>query len=341
MICFIPFLQTSKRKGPLMSYQLVTVEKFKRIFPLVLMSFHIKARSADLQTTDLVSDQTVVVGVIDTGVDIDHRLLKDNIWTNAGETGVDQLGRRKESNGVDDDGNGYIDDVHGWNFVENNNQVFDDVGHGTHVAGIVHQQFSKFKVNRNNQLKIMSLRFYNSKLSAEKIISNGVKAIEYAIKMKAHILNYSGGGVSPDIDESKAILKAQNANMILVAAAGNNHQNADIEKFYPAGYGYSNIIRVASIDSDTSLSRFSNFGVKTVDIAAPGNRILSAAPKNTMEYLSGTSQSTAYVTGRLAAAHLTCSSCSLEMRKNLLFLTAKKINQLKGFTKTQLALVDE
>jgi len=294
-----------------------------------------------VQTADSSQEQSVVVGVIDTGVDIDHRLLKDNIWTNAGETGVDQYGHRKESNGLDDDGNGYIDDVHGWNFVENNNQVVDDVGHGTHVAGIIHQQFNKFKVARNNQLKIMPLRFYSSKLSVEKIISNGVKAIEYAIKMKASILNYSGGGVSPDLEESKAILKAQAADIILVAAAGNNHQNSDIDKFYPAGYGYSNIIRVASIDSDANLSRFSNFGVKTVDIAAPGNRILSAAPKNTMEYLSGTSQSTAYVTGRLAAAQLTCASCSLEMRKNLLFLSAKKINQLKGFIKTQLALVDE
>lgn len=324
-----------------MSYQIVTVEKFKKVFPLVLMSFHLKTRAASLQTPDSSQEQSVVVGIIDTGVDIDHRLLKDNIWTNLGESGVDQFGRRKESNGIDDDGNGYIDDIHGWNFVENNNQVIDDVGHGTHVAGIIQQQFNKFKTTRNSQLKIMPLRFYSSKLSVDKIISNGVKAIEYAIKMKAHILNYSGGGVSPDLEESKAILKAQAADIILVAAAGNNHQNSDIDKFYPAGYGYNNIIRVASIDSDTNLSRFSNFGLKTVDIAAPGNRILSAAPKNTMEYLSGTSQSTAFVTGRLAAAHLTCTSCSLEVRKNILFLSAKKINQLKGYVKTQLALVDE
>lgn len=331
----------NEMKGVFMIFQLVTVEKFSKLFPLLLIGYFAKVRASEKPILNNLSDQTVVVGVIDTGLDLQHRLLKESVWINVGETGLDDCGQNKQTNGIDDDGNGYIDDVNGWNFVDNNNKIIDDSGHGTHVAGIIQQQFNKNNFIKGGQLKIMPLRFYSSKLTADKIIANGVKAIEYAIKMKVHILNYSGGGVSADPRESQAILKAQLAQILFVAAAGNNHKNSDVEKFFPASYTHDNIIRVASIDSDTRLSRFSNFGAQTVDIAAPGNRILSATPQNSMDYLSGTSQSTAFVTGRLAAAHLICSSCSLEVRKNLLYFTAKKIDQLKGLTKSQLALVDD
>lgn len=316
------------------------VEKFKRIFPLVLMSYHM-GKAQGLQVQKKSSQQDIVVGVIDTGLDLQHEQLKDSIWVNHGESGLDDKGRGKSNNGIDDDGNGYIDDVHGWNFVDNNNKVYDENGHGTHVAGIIKKQFDKSVRSPSSNVKFMVLKFYDQKIKGEQSMMNGIKAIEYAVKMKAKILNYSGGGADQDSAELDAIRKAAEQKIFLVAAAGNNHVNSDYQKYFPAGYDSDNIISVASIDRDFKLSAFSNFGLNSVDIAAPGNVILSSAPQNKLEYLSGTSQATAFVTGRLAGVVTNCTECSIDVYKQFLFSQAKKVNSLKGLTKTQLALVED
>jgi thermitase len=234
----------------------------------------------------------VVIAIIDTGVDTIHPNLQENLWQNPGETGFDEQGRNKASNGVDDDGNGYIDDVHGWNFAGNNHDLRDLHGHGTHVAGIIQSITPK--------TNLMILKYYDPTASGADNLTNTVKAIEYAIKMNAKIINYSGGGTTKYPDEEVALKKAQSKGILFVAAAGNEKSNSDINGFYPADYGYSNIISVTAIDENRRVLPSSNYGTHTVDIAAPGNNIVSTLPGGKFGTMTGTSQATAFVTGTAA-----------------------------------------
>lgn len=234
----------------------------------------------------------IVVAVIDTGLDTDHPALRENLWTNPGETGVDARGKDRATNGVDDDGNGFVDDVHGWNFAGNNNDLSDSHGHGTHVAGIIQSVAPK--------TPMMVLKYYDSNASGADNLSNTVKAIRYAIQMKAKIINYSGGGTTKYADEELAVREAQQKGILLVAAAGNEKSNSDIDGFYPADYGLSNIISVTAIDENQRVLSSSNYGVKTVDIAAPGKSIISTLPGGKFGTMTGTSQATAYVSGTAA-----------------------------------------
>ena len=245
----------------------------------------------------------VVVAVIDTGADLRHEDLKQNLWINPGEKGLDSLGRDKKTNGVDDDKNGYIDDVYGWNFVHYNGDVKDHHGHGTHIAGII-------GAVRNNgkgisgvapNIQLMILKYYESGVPTDHL-KNTVRAIHYAIEMGADIINYSGGGMSFSQEEREAILKAQRRGILFVAAAGNESSDADDAKshYYPASYNLSNIISVAAIDSNEKMVSSSNWGVRNVDVAAPGRKILSTLPLNSYGYMTGTSQATAYVSGAAA-----------------------------------------
>ena len=125
-----------------------------------------------------------------------HEDLRSNLWKNKGETGLDKQGRSKETNKIDDDGNGFIDDVHGWNFVSNNNKVKDYHGHGTHVAGIVGAEGGNGKgiSGVSPKVNLMILKYYDPRFSNTDNLKNTIKAIEYATKMGAKIINYSGGG---------------------------------------------------------------------------------------------------------------------------------------------------
>ena len=243
-----------------------------------------------------ISRAPITVAVIDTGADVHHRALKNAIWTNPGESGLDQFGRSKENNNIDDDGNGFVDDIHGWNFVDNNNDLQDQMGHGTHISGIISSESRR----SSSSVKLMVLRYYKNDASDSENIENTVKAINYAVTMGAKIINYSGGGSLPNKAERTAIEKANSLGVIFVAAAGNNSKNTDIMNYYPANYGISNIISVAAADDKGDLTGFSNYGEKTVDIAAPGKHIFSTLPDNTYGFMSGTSQATAFVTGVIA-----------------------------------------
>ncbi len=236
--------------------------------------------------------KTIVVAVIDTGVDLVHPLLQDKIWTNPGESGVDIHGKNKASNGIDDDKNGFIDDIHGWNFVNHNGNTLDTHGHGTHVSGIIAQLAP--------EVKILPLKYFDQSSNGEKHMINTIKAIEYARKMGAHIINYSAGGLSANASEKAAIERTWRQKILFVAAAGNESSNTDVVGYYPAGYDLPNIISVTAINSKTKILPSSNYSTTKVDLAAPGEDIISSLPGGGYGALTGTSQATAFVSATAA-----------------------------------------
>ncbi|HEY1079045.1 MAG TPA: S8 family peptidase [Bdellovibrio sp.] len=262
----------------------------------------------------------IVVAIIDTGMDVNHPLLKKHLWVNPHETSLD----------TDNDGNGYAGDLHGWNFASNNSDLSDNHGHGTHVAGIILQKAKSARV------KFMILKYYDPDKSGDENLLNTVKAIRYATKMKADIINYSGGGDTRSPLEEAAIRDAQKKGILFVAAAGNEGRNTDRIGYYPAGYRLSNIISVAAMDARKRLLATSNYGSQSVDIVAPGNHILSSLPGGRYGYMTGTSQATAWVTG-LVASVLTNSAKARtpEEVKNVLEKNAIKDSLLSDKIRTQ------
>lgn len=251
----------------------------------------------------------VVVGVIDTGIDYRHPDLIDNIWTNPGETGTDAEGHDKATNGIDDDENGYVDDLHGYDFVNNDNDPMDDHGHGTHVAGTI-------GARGNNGIGMTGINWH-VKLAALKFISadgsgsdaDAIRAIEYATQMNIPITNNSWGGLGYNQATKDAIEAASKKGFLFVAAAGNNNVDNDIIQFFPANYEVDNIISVAAVDNKDAKPPFSNWGARKVHIAAPGVDILSLAVTGSPDPFvrwSGTSMAAPHVTGAAAlikAAH--------------------------------------
>lgn len=242
--------------------------------------------------------RNVVVAVVDTGIDANHRDLKNNLWVNPGESGLDKNGQNKANNGLDDDKNGYIDDVHGWNFVNNSNRIDDNHGHGTHIAGIIGAEGgNNFGITGiASKVSLMVLKYYDPK-SPGNNLENTIKAFNYATQMKAQIINYSGGGTDYSQKEYESIRKARSQGILFVAAAGNERSNSDQQKYYPANYDLDNIISVTAINPQLQVLPSSNYGVQTVHVAAPGEEIYSTLPGNTFGTLTGTSQATAFATG--------------------------------------------
>ncbi|RUL88709.1 S8 family serine peptidase [Tautonia sociabilis] len=232
----------------------------------------------------------VTVAIIDTGVDTSHVELAGNIWTNIGEI---------PNNSIDDDNNGYVDDVNGWDFVDGDNIPQDDDSHGTHMAGIIGALSNNAigVAGINWSVSIMPLRVIGpSGTSSSDIVS----AIEYAVANGADIINMSFE--SPNFSQavSDAIDAAVSAGVLIVASAGNDAQDNDTTPRYPASYASNGIISVAATDRNDNLSSTSNSGATSVDVVAPGVSILSLTPGNTYSFLSGTSQAAAQVSGAAA-----------------------------------------
>jgi thermitase len=272
----------------------------------------------------------IVVAVTDSGVDYNHEDLIANMWRNPNEI---------PGNGIDDDHNGYIDDVVGWDFTANDNKPYDvtasifqimlsggNPGHGTHVSGVIGAVHNNGKGTSGvaPKVKIMALRFINE--TGEGDSAAAIKAIDYAIANGAKIINASWGSEGEDEDSKalkEALQRAKDAGVIFVAAAGNGRvdqatgkgvgydNDTDDKPSYPATYDFDNIISVAANDSEGNLAEFSNFGKKTVDISAPGVKILSTVPGNKYQDTvidlgsmkatwDGTSMATPFVVGSLA-----------------------------------------
>lgn len=284
----------------------------------------------------------IIVGVVDTGIDYNHPDLKDNIWVN-----------EKELNGIkgqDDDGNGYADDIHGWNAIASGHEEpyygqigspdpMDDNGHGSHCAGIIGATGGNFQgvSGINWKVSLMALKFLDKDGSGNSV--DAYRAISYGIKNKVHILSNSwGGGEKSDLVKA-AIQKAEKQGILFIAAAGNSGGNNDETPNYPSNYEVESIISVAASDNRDLLAEFSCYGKETVHIAAPGVDIMSTIPTSmaneetgAYESFSGTSMATPYVAG--AAALIMANDESLRYNpiaaKDVLLGTVDVSPQLSG-----------
>lgn len=234
---------------------------------------------------------TIVVAVLDTGVDYTHPDLAGNIWVNPGEI---------PNNGIDDDGNGYVDDVYGYDFINNDNDPMDDNGHGTHCAGIIGA------IGNNGigvagvtwKVKIMPLKFLRADGTGDTAAS--LNAIAYARRMGADIISCSWGGKAKSQALGDAIAST---NALFPCAAGNEGSDNDKTPHYPSGFDLPQIISVAASDAKDGIPAFSNYGATKVDVAAPGDWIMSTYPTSLgHQYvkMKGTSMATPYVSGLAA-----------------------------------------
>ncbi|MBS2033931.1 S8 family serine peptidase [bacterium] len=226
-----------------------------------------------------------IIAVIDTGIDYNHSDLKANMWVNPGEIPGD---------GIDNDGNGVIDDVHGYNAFADNGDPMDGHGHGTHCAGTIAGVGDNGEgvVGVNHRANVMAVKIFSDEGSTDSAAI--LRAIEYTTKMGATITSNSwgGGGASEAQKEAFAASPA-----LHIMAAGNNGWNNDIFPNYPSNYDIPNNIAVAATDRNDKKAGFSQYGVKNVDIAAPGVDILSAKPGGGYQLMSGTSMATPHVAG--------------------------------------------
>ncbi len=274
----------------------------------------------------------VLVGVIDEGVQYTHPDLKANHWTNPAEI---------DGNGVDDDGNGYVDDTHGWDFDGSNKSVYDGPqdDHGTHVSGTIGGKGGNGKGVAGVcwKVKMVHVKFLGT---AGGTTANAIKSVDYITDLKQrHDLNlvatnnsWGGGGFSQGLKD--AIDRAGAADILFVAAAGNNASNNDSVPFYPASYTSANIIAVASLNSNGTMSSFSNYGATSVDLGAPGAGIMSTVPTNAYASYSGTSMATPHVTGAVALYAKNHPGLTAAQLKSAILSTATPTASMAGKTVT-------
>ena len=289
------------------------------------LEWHLKVTQTEKAWQISKGNKNTIVAVIDTGMDIHHLDLKENLWVN--------LKEKNGTKGVDDDQNGFIDDVHGWNFSDNNPQVMDYHGHGTHVAGIIGGRGGLCQPGVAPNVSLMVLKYYSPNKSAGSNLKNTIKSIQYAVDNGAHIINFSGGGSHPNEDEKNAIYKAFQKNILFVTAAGNQGSDIDHKHYYPASYSLPNILSVGSSDQSDHHSNFSNRG-KAIQVHAPGTKIYSTLPNNRCGFLTGTSQSTPIFSG---GAVLLKNHKSIHRPSEIIQYLTKSAdfkNSLKGKSKT-------
>ena len=286
-----------------------------------------------------------IVAIIDTGVDYRHEDLQNVLWVNKGEI---------PGNGIDDDNNGYVDDVNGWNFYDDNNVIYNgkDDAHGTHIAGtIVANNNTKgvAGIAGGSTVKIMVLKALGG--DDESGSTSGIiEAIKYAESMGATICNFSFGTDKPDRYLEEAI---KDSDMLFVVAAGNGDENTgigyniDTRPIYPASYRYNNIITVANLQADGNLHTSSNYSANHVDLAAPGARILSTIDTASFNagyasgkmsspyaYMTGTSMAAPYVVGTAALLYSDFPGITLSQVRQSILGGVKVLPELVGKVST-------
>ena len=286
---------------------------------------------------------SVYVGVIDEGIQYTHPDLDANVWLNPFDT----------ADGIDNDGNGKVDDVRGWDFYYNNNSVYDGTAddHGTHVAGTIGAEGGNGTgvAGVNWQVTLISTKFLGP---SGGYTSDAIKALDYLTDLKKrHDLNivatnnsWGGGGFSQSLLD--AINRSGDAGILFIAAAGNSGANNDTSAFYPANYqcvtrydskqprGWDCLIAVAAINSSGAKASFSSYGATSVDIGAPGQSILSTVPTNSYAYYSGTSMATPHVTGAVALCASVSPSFTPQQLRAAVLTSAAPTASLAGITVT-------
>ena len=249
-----------------------------------------------------------IVAVLDTGIDLDHPALQGHLWVNPGEIPGD---------GIDNDGNGVIDDLHGFNANAEDGHPDDAYGHGTHVAGIISSVAPR--------AKLMAVRIHDANGSTHTAAI--LRALKYAQKMGASITNNSYGGPAA----SYALQEAFNEFPALhVMAAGNVGKNNDFHKHYPSNFDIPTKLVVAASDAQDNKAEFSNYGLRQVDIAAPGNEIYSTLKDGHFGYKNGTSMAAPMAAGSAALVLSLNPQMSPSELKNHLKTTGDKLPQWKG-----------
>lgn len=267
--------------------------------------------------------RSVVVGVIDTGIRYTHLDLVRNMWRNPNEV---------PGSGVDEDNNGFVDDIHGINAITMTGDPFDDHDHGTHCSGTIGASANDGNphVGVAWNVQLMALKFLSAEGSGT--TSDAITCIDYAIGHGAHILSNSwgGGGYSEALRE--AIARAEQRNILFVVAAGNNGSNADISPSYPAAYDNANIVSVAALDNQDNLAGFSNYGAKSVDLGAPGVNIFSSVADSDSSYanFNGTSMAAPHVSGVAALVRSRFPGISVSELKERLVSSVVAIPSMAG-----------
>jgi hypothetical protein len=277
----------------------------------------------------------VIVAVVDTGVDLNHPDLKGNLFMNRSEI---------PGNGVDDDRNGFIDDVQGWNFnakeddqdcdpISEQANAQDDFNHGTHVAGTI-------GAIQNNgigisgiapKVKILPIRWMRKGLGWG---SDAIAAIHYAVEMGAKVINASWGGIGYSKALEEAVRKAEAKGVLFVVSAGNGKQNNDQIPHHPANLRFSNVVTIANSDENDRLAKSSNWGKSMVDFAAPGENIVSTMMRGSFGKMSGTSMAAAHMSGVAALLFGVNPKLSAQDLKTILSATVTPLSDLKDKTIT-------
>ena len=269
----------------------------------------------------------VVVALVDTGIDYTHEDLAGRIWINQDEI---------PGNGIDDDGNGYIDDVYGWNFYSGTNDVYagTEDTHGTHGAGTIAANAGNgvgiAGIVQSDHVKVMAVKALGGS-DGSGTTASIIQAIQYAEANGAQICNLSLGSSQNDPALYRIIAES---SMLFVVAAGNDGTDLETSPSYPASYDLDNLISVANIRYDGELDPTSSYGAASVDLAAPGSYILSTTPGDTYSYMTGTSMAAPMVSAAAAMVYSAFPDATLADVKDILLASVQKLDSLTGRTAT-------
>ena len=257
----------------------------------------------------------VIIAVIDTGVEYTHPDLASNMWINVLE--------KNGQAGVDDDGNGFIDDIHGYDFVDNDGDPMDEKGHGTHCAGIIGAAHNEIGIKGTmKNVRMMAVRFLDK--AGTGTVADAISAIDYAINNGAHILSNSWAGSFYSQALFDGVEASTQKGIPFIAAAGNEQNDNDRWETYPADFALDNVISVGAMTGAGERATFSNYGKNSVDVFAPGASILSSYIPRSYKWLSGTSMATPFVSGILGLALSKNINLSVsELKQNLIDSSAK------------------